>query len=72
MRSTITLHLPPALLESLDSAARHLNRSRDELLGQAIECYLEDLDDLTVAAGRLRDPADPVLEWSSVRGGLLR
>lgn len=46
----ITLHLPPALLESLDSAARHLNRSRDELLGQAIECYLEDLDDLTVAA----------------------
>ena len=68
----ITFHLLPALLESLDSAARRLNRSRDEFIGQAIECYLEDLDDLTVAAGRLRDTTDPALEWSSVRGGLLR
>ena len=67
----ITFHLPPAVLENLDSATRHLNRSRAEIIRQAIECYLEDFHDLTVASERLRDPMDTVLDWSSVRGNLL-
>jgi transposase len=68
----ITLHLPPALLAGLDRAARHLNRSRAEIIRQAIESHLEDCDDLTAACERLRDPGDPVLDWDRVRGGLLR
>ena len=42
-------------------AARQLNRSRSAVIRQAIEDYLEDFDDLTVAMERLRDPTDLVL-----------
>ncbi len=31
----------------------------------------EDYDDLEVALERLRDPADPVLDWDEVRQELL-
>ena len=67
----IRVALPPELSESLTAAARRLHRSRAEIARQAIERYLEDFDDLTVAAKRLRDPGDPVLDWDQVRSGLL-
>ncbi len=68
----ITLHLPPALLEGLDNAARRLNCRRAEVIRRAVESYLDDFDDLTVASGRLGDSRDPVLDWDQVRGGLFR
>ena len=71
-KDRITFHLPAPLLEGLDSVARRHRRSRAEIIRQAIECYLEDFDDITVASERLRDPRDPVLDWDQVRGGLLR
>lgn len=67
----ITARLPSQLLEGLDSAARRLKRSRAEIVRQAIERYLEDFHDLTLAVERLRDPGDPVLDWDQVRRGLL-
>ena len=57
--------------EALDAAAATLNRSRAEVIRQALESYLEDFDDLTVALERLRDPSDPVLDWDEVRRELL-
>ena len=59
----IRFRLPSQLLEGLDNAAQQSNRSRAEIIRQAIEHYLEDFEDLTVAMERLRDPADPVLDW---------
>ena len=55
------------LAEALDAASARLKRSRAFLIRQALECYLEDLDDLTVAAERLGDPTDPSLDWGKVR-----
>ena len=71
-RSTnqITARLPTPVLELLDDAARQLKRSRAEIVRQAIEYYLEDFDDLTVAVERLRDPGDPVLDWDEVKRDL--
>lgn len=66
----ITARLPTPVLELLDSAARELNRSRAEIVRQAIEYYLEDFDDLSVAVERLRDPGDPVLDWDEVKRDL--
>ena len=71
-KHAITVDLPPALRERLDSAARHLNRRRTEIIRQAVERYLEDFDDVIVASERRRDRTDPVLDWDLVRGGLLR
>ncbi len=70
--SQITARLPDAVVAALDAAAQRLNRSRAEVVRQAIERYLDDYDDLTVAVERLRDPNDPVLDWDEVRSALLR
>ena len=70
--SQVTARLPDELVRALDHAARELKRSRAEVIRQAIERYIEDFDDLSVAIDRLRDPGDPVLDWNDVRRGLLR
>lgn len=67
LMSQVTARLPDVVVESLDAAAAKLNRSRAEIIRQAIERYLDDFDDLSVALDRLRDPNDPVLEWDEVR-----
>ena len=70
--SQVTVRLPDELVKALDAAARDLKRSRAEVIRQAIERYIEDFDDLSVAIDRLRDPSDPVLDWDDVRRDLLR
>ena len=67
----ITARLPDEMAEALDAAAARLQRSRASLVRQALERYLEDLDDLAVALERLRDPSDPALDWTEVRRELL-
>ena len=69
--SQITARLPDAVVDALDVAASRLKRSRAEIIRQAVERYLEDYDDLSVAVERLRDPNDPVLDWDRVRRELL-
>lgn len=67
----ITARVPDELVESLDTAAAALKRSRADVVRQALERYVEDFDDLAVALERLRDPADPVLDWDRVKHTLL-
>ena len=67
----VTARLPEELVEQADRAASRLNRSRAQLLRQALEYYLEDFEDLRLALDRLNDPADPVLDWGDVRRDLL-
>ena len=67
----ITARVSDEVAEALAAAAATLNRSRAEVIRQALESYLEDFDDLTVALERLRDPSDPVLDWDEVRRELL-
>jgi RHH-type transcriptional regulator, rel operon repressor / antitoxin RelB len=66
----ITARVPPELVEELDRAAKLLGRSRADLVRQAIEHYLEDLQDLSKGLDALRDPADPVLDWEDARAEL--
>lgn len=63
--------LPDAIVGALDVAARELGRSRADLVRQAIERLLEDFDDLSIALERLRDPADPVLDWDDTKRDVL-
>lgn len=71
MTTQITARLPDELVASLDAAATALKRSRAEVVRQAVEQYLEDFDDLSIAVERLIDPSDPVLDWDEVRRELL-
>ncbi|MDP7595297.1 MAG: ribbon-helix-helix domain-containing protein [Pseudomonadales bacterium] len=69
--SQITARLPDELVRALDEAARGLNRSRTDIVRQAIERYVADFDDLSVAVERMRDPNDAVLDWDQVKRELL-
>jgi RHH-type rel operon transcriptional repressor/antitoxin RelB len=67
----VSARLPDELVKSIDETARRMNRSRAEIIRQAIEYYLEDAEDLRLAIDRLQDPADPVLDWEDVKRDLL-
>jgi transposase len=67
----VSAQFPAELAEELDEASRRLNCTRAELIRQAVEHYLDDLEDLRMGLERRQDPADPVLEWEEVRRGLL-
>ena len=67
----ITARVPDEMVEALDAAAALLKRSRADVVRQALERYLEDFDDLSVALERMRDPSDPVLDWDDVKRDLL-
>lgn len=67
----VTARLSHQLLEEVDRAAVRLNRSRAEVIRQAIEYYLDDLEDLRLGLERLQDPSDPLLDWDQVRRELL-
>ena len=67
MPQQVTARLPDPMVDALDTVARRLRRSRADIIRLAIEHYLEDFDDLSVAIDRLRDPGDPVLNWDRVR-----
>ena len=69
--SQITARIPDDLLAELDAAATSLRRTRADVIRQAVEYYLDDYEDIRAAVSVLRDPADPVLDWESVRGELL-
>jgi len=67
----ITARLPEELVREIDEAAAQLKRSRAQLVRQAIEYYLDDLEDLKLGLDRLQDPADPIVDWAQVRDELL-
>ena len=70
-KTQITARLPDTVVNALDAVARRFHRSRAEIIRRAVERYLEDFDDLSIAVERLRDPSDPVLDWDQVRRELL-
>lgn len=67
----VTARLPDDLSAELDVAAGQLKRSRADVIRQAIEYYLDDVEDLRCGIEALKDPADPVLDWAEVRDALL-
>ncbi len=63
----ITARIPDELASQIDAAAARLNHSRAQVVRQALEHYLEDLEDLRLGLERLSDPKDPILDWQEVR-----
>ena len=68
----ITMRLPDEWVAARDEAATKLHRTRADVVRQAIEYYLDDFEDISCAIDVLRDPADPILDWETVKHDLLR
>lgn len=67
----VSARLPDDLVKRVDEAANRLKRTRADLVRQALEYYLEDLEDLRLGLEALQDPADPILDWEKVKSELL-
>jgi transposase len=67
----ITARLSDQLILDLDRAASELRRGRSDLLREAVERYLESLQEVKLAIERTeRRPERPV-EWEAVRRQIL-
>jgi transposase len=64
----VTARLPDALGAELDAAAQQLNPCRADIIRQAVEYDLDDIEDLRCGVAALKDPA---LNWAEVRDALL-
>lgn len=64
---TVSIRLPPDLVEAIDDLARETDRSRTYLTKKALEAYLAEQADLQLALDRLRDPEDPVISSEQLR-----
>jgi transposase len=48
-----------------------LKRTRVDMVREAIEYYLDDLEDYRLGLDALRDPKDAILEWADVKSRFL-
>lgn len=67
----VTARLSEETINALDRAANTLHRTRADIIRQAIEAYIENFDDISLAIERLRDPVDETIDWQEARSALL-
>jgi RHH-type rel operon transcriptional repressor/antitoxin RelB len=70
MSTAISVRLPKALANQLDSIARETERPRSYIIQKALESYIEEYADLQVALDRLHDKTDPVISGKELRKSL--
>ena len=70
MNTAISIRLPKALADQIDSIAKETERSRSFIIQKALESYIEDYADLQVALDRLHDKTDPVVSGKELRKAL--
>jgi RHH-type rel operon transcriptional repressor/antitoxin RelB len=70
MSTAISVRIPKALADQLDSIAKETERPRSYIIQKALESYIEDYADLQVALDRLHDKTDPVISGKELRNSL--
>jgi RHH-type rel operon transcriptional repressor/antitoxin RelB len=70
MNTAISIRLPKALADQIDSIAKETERPRSYIIQKALESYIEDYADLQVALDRLHDKTDPVISGKELRKNL--
>jgi RHH-type rel operon transcriptional repressor/antitoxin RelB len=70
MSTAISVRLPKALADQLDTVAKETERPRSYIIQKAIESYIEDYADLQVALDRLHDRTDQVISGKELRKSL--
>jgi RHH-type rel operon transcriptional repressor/antitoxin RelB len=70
MSTAISVRLPKALADQLDTVAKETERPRSYIIQKAIESYIEDYADLQVALDRLHNRTDPIISGKDLRKSL--
>ena len=70
MNTAISVRLPKALADRLDTIAKETERPRSYIIQKALESYLEDYADLQIALDRLHDKTDPIISRKESKNSL--
>ncbi|MCZ7556060.1 MAG: ribbon-helix-helix domain-containing protein [Bacteroidia bacterium] len=70
MNTPISVRLPQALAEQLETIARETERSRSFIIQKALESYIEEFADLQIALDRLHDTGDALITGEELRASL--
>ena len=70
MNTAISIRLPKALADQIDSIAKETERPRSYIIQKALESYIKDYADLQVALDRLHNKTDPVISSKDLRKDL--
>jgi len=70
MNTAISIRLPKALADQIDSIAKETERPRSYIIQKALESYIEDYADLQVALDRLHNKTDLVISGKELRKAL--
>ncbi|NWG01369.1 MAG: ribbon-helix-helix protein, CopG family [Syntrophaceae bacterium] len=70
MNTAISIRLPKALADRLDSIAKETERPRSYIIQKALESHMEDYADLQIALDRLHDKTDPIISGKELRKSL--
>ena len=62
----ITTRVPEVVAKELDEVAVQFNNNRSEVLRQAIDRFLEEVEDASISLDRLKDPDASWLDWDDV------
>lgn len=65
---TESINLPEDLADRIDRLASETARSTDSLIVEALELYLDELEDLDLALARWRDPMAVWVDHDRVLG----
>ena len=72
MSTSITVRLPDNIAESLEALAKALDRPRSYIVKKAMEIYLSEYADYSLALERLQDKDDRVISSGDLRKQLAR
>lgn len=67
----ISTSLPDELVEDVDRAARSLEQSRSEILRNALQAFLAELDSASESSLAVPNPDLLLLDWNEVEHTLL-
>jgi predicted transcriptional regulator len=69
--TVVSARLPDDLVQSIDKTARSLNRSRAEIIRNAVELYLVEIEEQWSTLDRLNLPTSLTFDWDDVEHSLL-
>jgi len=72
MSTSITVRLPDDIAEGLEALAKALDRPRSYIVKKAMETYLSEYADYSLALERLQDKDDRVISSGDLRKRLAR
>jgi RHH-type rel operon transcriptional repressor/antitoxin RelB len=72
MSTSITVRLPDDIAEGLEALAKALDRPRSYIVKKAMEIYLSEYADYSLALERLQDKDDRVISSGDLRKRLAR